>query len=84
MVHDKKGSTIERIHLPFISSGATWIDTEDGNEEDSEVESGLVVKMIPPEQSTGDSVFVTYDTGLEPLLEYVGDDTSSIDDEESS
>ena len=82
-VYDRKGSMAERIHLPFISSGATWIDSDVGNEVDSEIESGLVVKMIPPEKSMGDTVYVTYDAGLEPLLEYVGGGDDSDDDNSS-
>lgn len=77
-VQDGKGAMYQRVHLPFVSSGATWIDGNnepgnDGDEEDDEnVESGLVLSMVPPPVDyREDSVFVTYDKGdLEPCLEY--------------
>ena len=81
-VHDRKGSSTERIDLPFVSSGATWIAGEDG--EESESESGLVVRMIPPEKSSEDTVYVTYDQGLEPILEYIGLSDDDSDDEEET
>lgn len=81
-VHDRKGSSTEMINLPFVSSGATWIAGED--EDESESESGLVVRMIPPEKSLEDTVYVTYDVGLEPILEYIGLSDDDSDDEEEA
>jgi hypothetical protein len=83
-VQDGKGTIYERVQLPFVSSGATWIDgnvyvnhNDDGDDEN--VESGLVVSMVPPpEDYHENTVFVTYDYGdLEPRLEYISGSNAS-------
>jgi len=73
----------ERIHLPFVSSGATWIETDDTSAED-ESESGLVLSMLAPQAYEEDTALITYDTGLGPLLEYVGGEIDDEDDDESA
>ncbi len=83
-------SSIKWIHLPFVSSGATWVDdmNMDGNgdgdgggeEEGENEESGLVVSIVTPRRCENDTTFVSYSEELAPLLEYVGEDD---DDDES-
>lgn len=69
-----KGSD-SRINIPFVSTGATWID-DDSFSEDRE-ETGLVVSMIPPQQHEDDTVFLNYhDEESAPILKYVGGDGS--------
>mmetsp|Transcript_6512 Transcript_6512/g.12268 ORF Transcript_6512/g.12268 Transcript_6512/m.12268 type:complete len:647 (-) Transcript_6512:28-1968(-) len=85
-IKEGKGSMNERVQLPFVSTGATWIDDDDvavvvdgdddhegPHDNDERLESGLVVSMVPPPSDyQEDSVFVTYDCGgLEPRLEYI-------------
>ncbi len=92
----QNGSDRDRIHLPFVSSDATWIGDEKGEVEKSVVEddndeshqvSGLVVSLVPPpplQLSTMfvDTVLVYFDEGLEPLLEHLGDDDEDEEEEE--
>jgi hypothetical protein len=62
-----------RIRIPFVSSGATWIEGEADEEED-----GLVVSLIPPPKHDDDTIIVKYcEQDLEPQLEQVWGDSDS-------
>jgi hypothetical protein len=77
---DSKGGEYDnRINLPFVSTGATWI-TDDDIASESNEETGLVVNMLTPQQRCfeDDTVFVTYDPEeLAPILKYEGGDDAS-------
>lgn len=76
---DLEEDSNHKIHLSFVSSGATWIV----NDDDIGDEEGLVVSILPPKRSLDDTVLVKYqDRG--PELEYTGpeyDEESVTEDE---
>jgi hypothetical protein len=56
-----------RIRIPFVSSGATWIEGESDDDEDE----GVFVNLIPPPQYKNDTIIVKYfGQDLEPYLEH--------------
>lgn len=65
----------DRIILPFVSKGATWVaDDEQG--------PNLVLVTFPPPQHQSDTVCVKFGPGMQAYLEY--QDGSEEDDEEMS
>jgi len=67
-----------RLNLPFVSTGATWVDDMDM---DGEEEEGLVVSIFPPPQYEADSVYIKFDEGLVPMLEHLGNESEEEDEE---
>lgn len=66
-----KSNGQSRIRIPFVSSGATWIERE----RDDDEEEGLVVNLIPPPQDENDTIIVKYSgQDLEPELEHLWSD----------
>jgi hypothetical protein len=72
---------VDRIQLPFVSKGATWIDDNENDEERRQIDSdqveeveeeGLVLTMVPPLHHEEDTILVRYGKDLEPRLEHVG------------
>ena len=81
------GAEGDRIRLPFVSGGATWIDDD--------VDGGLVLSMVPPPPPDGgnyhhrsDGTFlVRYCTEAGPRLDLLDEDDwggTDVDEEETS
>jgi hypothetical protein len=69
MNHDSFGRDPEKISLPFVSKGATWIDSNEGDDDDEEEGTdNLVVSMFPP-NITSDSLLICYRDGYQPFFE---------------
>ena len=69
-VFDENGLRAEyrdRIILPFVSKGATWVADDD-------VGPNLVLVTFPPPQHESDTIFVKFGPGMQAYLEHQTDD----------
>jgi hypothetical protein len=67
---------VHRLKLPFVSSGALWIDDDDesidnntDNPHDDDVDDGLFVTLVSPPPYEDDTILLVYDSDLVPCLE---------------
>mmetsp|Transcript_40711 Transcript_40711/g.47618 ORF Transcript_40711/g.47618 Transcript_40711/m.47618 type:complete len:353 (-) Transcript_40711:54-1112(-) len=75
-IQQRDVSAVDRISVPFVSTGATWIDPI--HEDDSDEEEGLILTMYPtPPLKSADhdhtptTVCYQWEEGLGPRLEHV-------------
>jgi hypothetical protein len=63
----------QRIILPFVSKGATWIDDNDDDDKDFQ-NSNLVLVTFPPPHHECETLYVHFGPGMEAYLEHEIDD----------